>query len=348
MIVGPDLTRLFVSPGQPLKDGIRVIQQGAHQVALVVESDLRLVGTLTDGDVRRGLLRGESLDQPIERTMRRDFRSVSDEASQEDAAALMRRESLHQVPSVDSAGRVTRLFTLEEFLRPRQRQNWVVIMAGGQGKRLLPLTESSPKPMLPVAGRPMLEIMLERCVDAGLRTVFISVNYKKEQIQTHFGDGSRWGADVRYLEEDQALGTAGSLALLPEPAPAPILVMNGDVLTRIDLTGLLRFHAEHGASATICVHPYETQIPFGVIDKDGTQVVGLDEKPILTHHVNAGIYMIDPGLLGLLRASETCDMPQLLRRAISHGKSVTAFPIHEYWLDVGDPAMLDRANGEWH
>jgi dTDP-glucose pyrophosphorylase len=342
-----DFSALVIRPVASIRDAIRVIDHGAQQVALVTDEGGALQGTVTDGDIRRGLLRGESMDAPVERVMRRDFRALPEGASAEDAMALMRRELLHQVPVLDAGGRVVRLITLEDLLQPQPRSNWVVLMAGGQGQRLRPLTDSVPKPMLTVGGRPILELMLERCSEAGFGKFFVSVNYLKDRIVEHFGDGSRWGVDVTYLSEERPLGTAGSLGLLKESPSEPIIVMNGDVLSRVDLAGLLRFHQEHLAAVTVCVREYETRIPFGVVESDGVFMTTYSEKPIMTHHVSAGIYVLAPEVLALVKAGEPMDMPQLLQLAQSRGHRIAVFPIHEYWLDIGNAASLETANGDW-
>jgi NDP-sugar pyrophosphorylase family protein len=201
--------------------------------------------------------------------------------------------------------------------------------------------------MLPVGDRPMLEIAVERCVKAGFRELFVSVNYLKEQIIDHFGEGSRWGADLRYLAEVEPLGTAGSLGLLPNRPDRPVLVMNGDVLSRVDFAALLKFHESHQVAATLCVRAHETQIPFGVIHTEGVHVKSVEEKPVLTHYVNAGIYLVNPELLDLLPADQPCDMPELLELALAQNLKVAVFPLHEYWLDVGTHGRLDQAKKEW-
>ena len=335
-----------ISPTATIREVVALIDRGAAQIALVTESD-RLIGMVTDGDVRRGLLRGESLDAPLATIMRRDFRSLPANATAADALALMQRETLHQVPALDEAGRAVRLFLLEDLIKPQRLPNSVVIMAGGEGKRLRPLTHDCPKPMLRVAGKPLLEIILKQCLDAGFEDFYFSVNYLKEQIQSHFQDGSAWGARIQYLEEDKPLGTAGALSLLPQRPDHPFLVLNGDVLTRVDYTHLLRFHADHQSTATLCVREHSTQIPYGVVRMDDVKVVALEEKPVLTHYVNAGIYLLNPDVLDLVPTDAFFDMPQLLETVAQQGRPVSAFPIHEYWLDIGHPETLERAHGEW-
>jgi len=341
-----DIKDYCVSPHATLRQAVEIIDRGAAQIALVTDSD-RLIGIATDGDVRRGLLRGESLEATVTNIMRQDFRFLPASATAADALAFMQRETLHQIPALDETGKVVHLFLLEDLIKPQRLPNSVVIMAGGEGKRLRPLTSNCPKPMLQVAGEPILEIILKQCLDAGFEHFYFAVNYLKEQIQSHFQDGSSWGARIQYLEEVKPLGTAGALSLLPERPDHPFLVLNGDVLSRVDYTHLLRFHADHQSTATLCVREYSTQIPYGVVRLDDVKVVALEEKPVLTHYVNAGIYLLNPDVLDLVPKDVFFDMPQLLETAAQQGKTVNAFPIHEYWFDIGQPETLERARKQW-
>ena len=340
-------SEISMPPHLTLAQALEVIERGSAQIALVVDFENRLIGTVTDGDIRRGLLKGETLESPVDRVMRQAFKSLPVSATETEALNLMRREMLRQVPVLDKQGHVINLFLLEELLRPRTRPNTVMLMAGGEGRRLRPFTDDCPKPMLPIGGKPMLEIILERCVEAGFRQFIISVNYLKHRIMDYFGNGSRWNVEIRYVEEARPLGTGGALSLLTEIPVHPMLVINGDILTRVSFIELMRFHEEHEAAATLCVREHFTEIPYGVVHIEGAEVTVLQEKPTLNHYVNAGIYLLNPDVLKLLSHDEYCDMPQLLERVIKHGKRVSAFPIHEYWLDIGQPETLKRATGEW-
>lgn len=342
-----NIHNLQITPTTSLHDAILVIDREALQIAFVIDADGRLLGTVTDGDVRRALLRGETLDSPVERVMYRDFRWLPESATEKTALDQMRRESLHQLPVLDKQGRIVHLFLLEELVKPKTLSNWVVIMAGGEGKRLRPLTTDVPKPMLRIGGKPILEIILEQCIDAGFRDFYFAVNYRKEQIQDYFKDGAQWQAQIHYLEENKPLGTAGALSLLPQQPTDALLVLNGDVLTRVDYTRLLRFHAEQEAAATLCVREHNTQIPYGVVRLDDLRVLTLEEKPVLSHYVNAGIYLLEPELLEQVPADCFFDMPQLLEQAVQTQHRVSAFPIHEYWLDIGHPETLEQAHGDW-
>lgn len=342
-----EISNFFVTPDLSLQMALKVIDQGAAQIALVVDKQERLLGTLTDGDIRRGLLQGASLETPAEQLMNRHFRFVRSSDDQAVVLEMMRREVLRQIPVLNHQGRVVQLLLLDELLSTPQFSNAVVIMAGGKGTRLRPHTESCPKPMLPVGDQPMLEILLEQCIACGFKTFYFSVNYLKEQIIEHFADGSRWGVTIDYLVEDEPLGTAGSLQLLPDSLVEPFLVLNGDVLTRFDPSQLLYFHDEHQAQATLCVREHQLTVPFGVVQTDGVELAGFEEKPSYRHLINAGVYVIHPQLLAILKPGQSTDMPRLLQAAQQAGHRVAVCPIHEYWLDVGRPETLQQAHREW-
>jgi len=336
-----------INPSTSALEALRVIDFGGAQIALIIDEQHKLLGTLTDGDIRRGLLYGETLASPVERLMNRKFRYVRSGEDEAAVLAMMRREKICQIPALDAEGRVIQLFLLQDLLTPVCLPNAVVIMAGGKGTRLRPHTENCPKPMLPVDGKPMLEILLEQCISSGFSKFFLSVNYLREQIIDHFGNGNAWGISIDYLEEDEPLGTAGSLQLLPHSVQEPFLVMNGDVLTRFNLTQLLRFHVEQEAACTLCVRDHTTTSPFGVVKTNGVELAGFEEKPISRQLVNAGVYVIDPRLLPLLPPHQSTDMPNLLMSAQQVGYRVVVCPIHEYWIDVGQPETLRQAHKEW-
>lgn len=342
-----DLSNLQISSSTPVLQAMRIIDHGAAQIALVVDDQQRLLGTLTDGDIRRGLLHGETLEAPAERLMNRNFRSVRCFEDKGLVLEMMQRDVLRQIPVLDEQGRVVELMLLKELLNPQKLDNSVVIMAGGKGTRLRPYTDNCPKPMLPVGDRPMLQILLEQCINSGFRSFYFSVNYLKDQIIQHFGNGSRWGVSINYLVENEPLGTAGSLQLLPDAVKDPFLVLNGDVLTRLDTSQLLNFHSEHQAKATLCVREHEQTVPFGVVQTNGVDLAGFVEKPTYRDQVNAGVYVINPELISLLPPHQFTDMPTLLLSAQDAGHRVIVCPIHEYWIDVGRPESLKQACFDW-
>ena len=342
-----DIQSLLLAPNSTALEALKIIDRGAAQIALVVNDQQYLLGTLTDGDIRRALLNGETLDSPVEHLMNRHFRSLGSSEDLDAALLLMHQKSLRHIPVIDAHGRVEQLLLLQEFLASPELPNAVVIMAGGKGTRLRPNTLNCPKPMLVVGDTPILEILLKQCIDCGFKQFYFSVNYLKEQIINYFQDGSAWGVSINYLIEDQPLGTAGSLQLLPNSLSAPFLVLNGDVLTRLNPTQLLKYHLEQKAQATLCVREHEITVPFGVVEVNGVELASFEEKPTYRHLVNAGVYVIDPVLLPLLSSQKYTDMPILLLAAQQAGHRVAVCPIHEYWLDVGRPESLQQAHQEW-
>lgn len=324
-----------------------MIDAGDVQIALVADSAGKLVGTVTDGDVRRGMLKGVSLDHPVSTIM--NSRPVSVPATEDRlvALALMKQRQLRQVPVVDAAGVLVGLETLDGYLQPGKRDNLVVLMAGGEGSRLLPLTESCPKPMLPVGGRPILETILLNLLDYGFHRICISVNYLGDVIQKHFGDGSRWGVEISYLREHERMGTAGSLGLIKDIPKQSMVVMNGDLLTKVNFGQLMEFHAAHQCKATMCVREQDFQVPYGVLTLQDDSIVEIMEKPVTRHFVNAGIYVLEPEVLGHLPESGYCDMPALFQALIKSGGKAAAFPLREYWLDIGRRADFERGGHEF-
>ena len=336
-----------VSADMPVKEAIARIDASGIQAALVLDAGGRLSGVLTDGDVRRAILRGQSLDAPTSEVMNKNATSAPAATPREEMLALMRRKGIHHLPLLDETGRVVDLVTSEELVGAVARPNWVVLMAGGLGTRLRPLTENFPKPLLAVGGKPILESILESFAEQGFKQIFLSVNYKAEMIQSHFGAGERWGVRVDYLQESTRLGTAGALSLLPSMPSAPMIVMNGDLLTRANFDGLLAFHRDQGAAATMAVREYDYQVPYGVVRLDGARITAIEEKPLQRYFINAGIYVLSPEVLRHLPAQGFFDMPSLFEKLIAAGETTAAYPLREYWLDVGQRDEFERAQKEW-
>lgn len=339
--------KVVVSPGAPLREAIACIDGAGLQLAIVLDGEGRLAGVLSDGDVRRAILRGCDLAMPTEQVMNRNPLTAPESASTDEILALMRRNVLHHVPLLDAEMRVAGLATLDELAGVIERPNWVVLMAGGLGSRLRPLTESCPKPMLPVGGRPILESILESFAEQGFRRFFLSVNYLADAVRDHFGDGSDWGVDITYLHETKRLGTAGALSLLPGRPSDPVFVMNGDLLTRVRFDQMLNFHAEHAAAATMAVREYDFQVPYGVVRIDGSRIAGIDEKPVHRFFVNAGVYVLAPEVLQHVPADVFFDMPMLFESLLAQGLATSAYPIREFWLDIGRLEEFERAQQEW-
>ena len=330
-----------------LRDAIRSLDESALQIVLVVDEQESLKGTITDGDIRRALLRGEGMDAPVTKAMKENPITAGPEIDQATLLRWMKQFTIGQVPIVDAAGRVIGLETLKTLMRQEDSGNWVVIMAGGLGTRLRPLTEDLPKPLIPVGGKPVLESIIEQLAEQGFRKIFLSVNYQAGKVAEYFGDGARWGVDISYLEENKRLGTAGALTLLPEKPVQPFLVMNADLMTDINFRKLVHFHEKQTADATMGVRDYRLQVPYGVIDTRGHRITGIVEKPVQSYFVNGGIYALSPSVLKYVPQDEMYDMPQLFEALIDDGGLATAFPIHEYWIDIGRFEDLDKAQEEY-
>ena len=338
----------LVLPQAAIRDAIQKLDSSGAQIVLVVDDGGRLLGTVTDGDIRRGILKGLAFTEPVQAIMNPRPTVMAADSGREMALATMKRKGLHHLPLVDGEGVVIGLDTLDEMIQSRAKDNWVVLMAGGLGSRLRPLTQDCPKPMLKVGNKPLLETIIENFIEHGFRRFYISVNYMAEVVKAYFGDGSSFGIEIRYLHESKRLGTAGALSLLPEAPAEPLFVMNGDLLTKVNFSQLLDFHATHRAVATMCVREYDHQVPYGVVNIDNHRITGIEEKPVQRFFVNAGIYVLAPEALPFIAAEQLLDMPTLFERLIGEGRETVVFPLREYWLDVGHLADYERANGEYH
>jgi len=333
-----------IKPDAVISAAVHALNTGGFEIGLVADHDGHLLGTVTDGDVRRGLLRGLNMDSPVTTIMNARPLTVTPDVARDVMLAKMIKSTLRQLPLIDGAGRVVGLVHMRELTPPiESRDNWVVLMAGGLGERLRPLTEHTPKPLLSVGDKPILESILEGFFEQKFRRFYISVNYKADAIKRYFGNGGKWNVEIRYLEEEVRLGTAGALKLIPDSPQGPLLIMNGDLVTRVNFQDLLDYHDQQKAKATMCVRQYDIQVPFGVVGIKGNRIQAIDEKPVQRFLVNAGIYVLDPGLIGLIPAGEKFDMTDLFARVVASKHDTAAFPIHEYWLDVGRLGDLERA-----
>ena len=337
----------LVSSSTSLRQTIGAITKGNLQIALVVDADGKLLGTVTDGDVRKAILAGKDLTITAGEAMRIQPITSAAKTPRNAILKLMREKRIHQMPLLDDENRVVDVLTVDDLIGAHQKPNAVVIMAGGLGTRLYPLTEETPKPMLKVGGKPILETIVQSFIDQGFTNFFVSLNYKAEIISNYFGDGSQLGAKISYLHEKSRLGTAGGLSLLPKNIHAPIIVMNGDLLTRISVDALLDFHERENAVATMVVREDHYQVPYGVVEVEGTQIVGVEEKPIQRHLVNAGIYVISETGLSNIPGDTFYDMPTHFAKLSANGHRTAAFPLHEYWVDIGRLDELERAQREW-
>ena len=329
-------------------EAIEAINGEGLRVALVVDTSFRLVGVITDGDVRRALLAHKALDTPVTDIMNSSPKTAQVNTSRATLLSMMKRAQILSLPIVDKEGVLINLETLHHVIDTHRHQTPVFLMAGGFGTRLQPLTDTCPKPLLKVGGKPILETILESFIAAGFHDFYISTHFMPDMIKQYFGDGSRWDVNIKYIHESSPLGTGGALSLLPDNLPnTPIIMMNGDILTKVDFENLLTYHQTQDAICTMCVTEYEFQVPYGVIQSDGERVTSMVEKPWQKYFVNAGIYVIEPKLIKSLVKNCRVDMPSLLETQMSAGEDVAIFPLHEYWLDIGKMNDFERAQNDY-
>ena len=338
--------KTLVNQNHTLLDTMKIIDDSSLQFAVVVDEEQHLLGTVTDGDIRRGILRGEGLDVTITSIMNPNPISARSGQKYHKYKQLMKSKMLKQLPIVDENNRIINILFAHN-IETTLNKNTVVLMLGGLGTRLRPLTNDTPKPMLRVGNKPILETIIEGFKQYGYTNFIFSVNYKKEVIQDYFQNGEAFDVTIEYIEEDKKMGTAGALSLLKSRPTKPFFVMNGDLLTQINFDQLMQFHMEHDSVATMCVREFEYQIPYGVIETDGTDLVTIREKPIHRSFVNAGIYVLNPDVLDYIPQDEFYDMPSLFEKLIEENSKTSVFPIREYWLDIGQMDDFNKANHEF-
>lgn len=342
-----DWKKLLIGPDATIEAAIQTIDQGGARIALVVDAEGRLLGTVTDGDVRRAIISHKSLAENILGVMNSKPRTATRALDRQKIVALMNHHHVLQIPVVDDERRVVGIEMLDAATSEQRHDNWVLLLAGGFGTRLRPLTDNCPKPMLEVGGKPILQSIIESFVSLGFHKFYVSVHYMPEVIKSHFGSGENWNVTIRYIDEDKPLGTAGSLSLMDDVGNLPVIVMNGDLLSRVNYLDLLKFHQEHGVAATICSREYAYQVPFGVVKFEGYDVQEIVEKPLQKCFVSAGIYVVESDVVAGMDRGKAIDMPNLLQDLIDRKRGVCTFPIHEYWLDIGRFSDYERANRDF-
>ena len=343
MIEAVNWRKAVISEHATFQQAFQNLNDVAIKLCICADEDGGLIGLITDGDLRRGLLRGLSMDDSVAEVINRNPLVVPENTDWTTVRALMRANKVAQVPSVDDEGRVVGLYLWDELGPAEDHDHVMVLMVGGLGKRLRPFTETCPKPMLEIAGKPMLQHIVERARGQGFRHFIFCINYHGEMIRDFFGDGRQFGIKVEYIEEHEPLGTAGALSLIDQAPQRNFVVSNGDVLTDIDYTELLSFLNQHDAKAVMAVKLHEWTNPFGVVEMEGLEITGFSEKPVLRSHVNAGVYALSPSVLEMLPKGEYCDMPTIFEMLSQAGSRVVAYPMYEPWLDVGRPDDLKAA-----
>jgi dTDP-glucose pyrophosphorylase len=336
-LLGPDAT---------IREAVQRIDRGASQTALVVDDGRRLLGLITDGDVRRAILRDLDLDRSVSEIMSTSPKVLPEGTPDIEILRHLQLHALHQIPVVDMENRVIALRTIDDFLRADRQPNTIVIMAGGLGTRLKPITNDIPKPMVPIGGRPLLETTIMSLIAQGFFRFRISINHLGNIIEEHFGDGSKWNADIQYLRESQALGTAGSLNLLKERPETPLVVMNGDLLTSLNIPKMLAFHEANSAATTMGVREHRVEIPYGVVERDGVFLSRVREKPTNDYLINAGVYVLEPWVIDSVEAGRRFDMTDVCAAMLARNKPVAVYKIEEYWRDIGQLTDLKIAQSE--
>jgi dTDP-glucose pyrophosphorylase len=344
-----ELAEFLVSSEDSIREAMSCIDQNAKGIALVVDEDRRLIGTITDGDIRRAILDGVNVGSSVQKLLARRSSTPYPEpitapvdTADADLVQLMNEHSIRQIPLLDDEGRIVDLALLGDLIKEYESPLTAVVMAGGYGTRLRPLTEDVPKPMLPVGDRPLMEMIIEQLRESGIRRVNVTTHYLADKIKEHFDDGQDFGVEIDYVDEDRPLGTAGALGLM-EPPDQPLLVMNGDILTRVDFRAMLSYHCEHDADLTVGVRQYDLEVPYGVVECEGSEVRRLREKPRYNFLVNAGIYLLDPSVYRYIPNGQRFDMTDLIEKLLEVGRTVVSFPIVEYWLDIGEPVDYEQA-----
>ena len=341
MIKGNDF---YLKATNSILEVIKHIQDSHYRICFIVDDNNCLIGSVTDGDIRRGLINGNSLDINVSKIMNTSPISISSSQSKNDANKIMISNQIKQLPVVDEENRLIGLHLIDHILDLTQKENFILIMAGGFGKRMMPLTEQIPKPMLMVGDKPILEHIIINAKAQGFKKFVISLHYLGQLISDYFGDGSNLGVSISYLHESEPLGTAGALSLIEPEPELPFIITNGDIISDINYGNFLDFHDSNKSQATMAIKKYELQNPYGVVNTKGLEIISFEEKPIHVSHVNAGMYVLNPSSLRYLRKNQPCDMPDFFNLLISKNHVVTAYPIHETWADVGRPIDLSEIN----
>tara|TARA_B100001057_G_C22868269_1_gene957556 strand:+ start:2067 stop:3119 length:1053 start_codon:yes stop_codon:yes gene_type:complete len=317
-----------------IKEALKIISDGAIQIAIVVDKNGKLLGTLTDGDIRRGFLKGLNINSSVRSIIFKKPIIAKKNDTKEKLLKIALSKKIYQIPLVDNNNKVIGVRVLNELIKSKNKSNKVVIMAGGMGVRLRPLTKNIPKPMLKVGNKPILKIIVEKFRDSGYENFVICVNYKSKIIKNYFGDGHKFGVKIEYIQEKIRMGTAGALSLFKKKPKEPFFVINGDLLTNLDFEKMLDFHYEHNSKATMCLSEYNIESPYGEVKLERENITLIDEKPIHKFFVNAGIYILDPICLNLI-PKKFYNMPSLFNKIIAKKYKTISFPLGEYWLDIG-------------
>ncbi len=338
---------IIVKETTSIKEVLQIIDKSSKQLAIVVDKNKKLLGTISDGDIRRALLKNMSLNESVKDIYFKNPTVANINNSKEEIINICRVKKIHQIPVVDDNGNLIGIEILDELISKQEKTNKVVLMVGGLGTRLRPLTENTPKPMLKVGNKPILQTIVEKFAEYGYTNIIMCVNYKSHMIQDYFGDGKEFGINIEYVLESQRMGTAGALSLLKDKPNEPFFVMNGDLLTNVNFEHLHNYHLSNNSLGTMCVREYDFQVPYGVVNISNSKITSIEEKPTHKFFVSAGIYMLSPEVLEYIPENQFYDMPTLFEKIISKGKNAISFPLREYWLDIGRIEEYKKANEEY-
>ncbi len=339
-----EIRKLFIKLEDSIKKAMEVIDKGSRGIALVIDNDFRLLGTITDGDIRRAILKGTSLDEAVKTIMNENFIFVSQNYSNTLVETLFMKKYVSQLPVLDDNMRIVSMIFYHEFFQKDTRDNWALIMAGGLGSRLAPLTKDIPKPMLRVGAKPLIETIIEQLKSYGYGNIILSLNYKAEVIKNYFQDGANFGVNIKYVTENKRLGTGGAIKLAEKYLDKPFFVLNGDILTKLNFEQFMNFHSTNKNKITIGTKKYEMQIPYGVVDIKDETVLDLREKPSSSYYINGGMYCLEPETIEYIPKNEFYNITQLISKYIAENKKVGSFPITEYWMDIGQMEDYNQAN----
>lgn len=339
---------IIINENTLILDVLKILDKSSKKLVLVIDSKKKLLGTVNDGDIRRAILNGISLNDTIEEVYCYNPTVANINDSREEIINICTMKKIHEIPIVDDHEHIIGLEVLDELICKNNKTNKVILMVGGLGTRLKPLTDETPKPMLKVGNKPILHTIVEKFVSYGFSNIIMCVNYKSDIIKNYFEDGSKFGVKIEYIHEEKRMGTAGALSLLKNKPKEPFFVMNGDLLTNVNFEHLLDYHNNNNSIATMCVREYDFQVPYGVVNIDNSKVISIDEKPVHNFFVSAGIYMLSSEILNEIPDDTFYDMPTLFEKLIGNKKNVLSFPIREYWLDIGRIEEFEKANNEYH
>lgn len=343
-----NINKILLKPNSTIKEALKIIDSGAMQIALVIDGKKKLIGTVSDGDIRRALLNNLTLDDSIETIIFKSPTVCNIEDTKEKILEVAVSKKIYQIPIVDSNGQLVGIEEVDELLKPSIKSNKVVLMVGGLGTRLRPLTEHTPKPMLKVGNKPILETIILNFKKYGFTNIVLCVSYKSEIIKDYFGDGTNFGVSIEYVHENKRMGTAGALSLIKDKLNEPFFVMNGDLLTNINFEHMMNYHLSHDALATMGVREYDFQVPYGVVNVNNENIISIEEKPIHNFFVSGGVYVLSNDALNYIPHDEFYDMPTLFESLIKNDLKSISFPIREYWLDIGRMEEYEKANNEYH